>query len=274
MIATFPKKESLLLDVHHTVLRATPEQFERLCLQNPDLRLELTKDGELIVMAPAGGETSERNADLTSQVYNWNKRTQKGRVFDSSGGYDLTAIDGGMLSPDVSWIEKSRLEGISIVKFISIVPDFVIELRSDSDRLKDIRKKMLEYQRLGVRLGLLVNPKKCQVEIYRLGKPTELLNSPQSIDCGEVMPGFTLNLLEAGIWPDPVPAVKQSTDTEEPIEMVILLRQLQRKTGELSAENRSMVRDLEPEILLELGDALLDFGNQQDLEKWLAQHLR
>jgi Uma2 family endonuclease len=70
MIATFPKKESLLLDVHHTVLRTTPEQFEQLCLQNLDLRLELTKDGELIVMAPAGSETSERNADLTSQVYN------------------------------------------------------------------------------------------------------------------------------------------------------------------------------------------------------------
>jgi Uma2 family endonuclease len=115
--------DTLLLDVSNAKLSVTPEYFDQLCIDNPDLRLELTKDGELIVMAPAGGETSERNFDLAGQVWYWNRQTNLGRSFDSSGGYDFTAFDGGKLSPDVSWIEKSRLEGVEIAGFIPVVPD-------------------------------------------------------------------------------------------------------------------------------------------------------
>jgi Uma2 family endonuclease len=115
-------------------------------------------------------------------------------VFDSSGGYDFTALGGGKPAPDVSWIEKSRLAGVNIVGFISVVPDFVIELRSATDNLKPLQEKMGEYQRLGVRLGLLINPKNKQLEIYRQGQEPEILESPTSIDCSEVMPGFILDL--------------------------------------------------------------------------------
>ena len=161
--------DRLLLDVSHAKLTVTPEHFDQLCLDNPDLRLELTRDGELIVMPPTGGESSEKNGDLFGEVWYWNRQTDRGRVFDSSGGYDFTALGGGKLAPDVSWIEKSRLESIEIVGFIPVVPDFVIELRSATDNLKPLQEKMKEYQRLGVKLGLLVNPKNKQVEVYRLG---------------------------------------------------------------------------------------------------------
>ncbi len=186
--------QPLLLDVSNTTLMVTPEQFDRLCVDNPDLRLELTKNGELIVMPPVGGESSEKNFDLAVDVGIWNRQTDLGRAFDSSCGYDFTAIGGGKPSPDVSWIEKSRLEGVKITKFITIVPDFVIELRSESDNLKPLQEKMLEYQRLGVKLGLLVNPKQKQVEVYRSGREVEVLESPRAIDCGEVMPGFVLSM--------------------------------------------------------------------------------
>jgi Uma2 family endonuclease len=207
-IATAPiiDTQPLLLDVSNTTLTVTPEQFDVLCIDNPDLRLELTPNRELIVMAPAGGESSERNADLVTDVNIWNRQTNLGRVFDSSGGYDFTAFGGGKPSPDVSWIEKSRLEGVNIVRFIPVVPDFVIllwrgyanELRSASDNLKPLQEKMLEFQRVGVRLGLLVNPKNQQVEIYRPGQEPEILESPTEIDCGEVMPGFVLSM--SRIW--------------------------------------------------------------------------
>ncbi|ESA35197.1 hypothetical protein N836_01140 [Leptolyngbya sp. Heron Island J] len=98
------------------------------------------------------------------------------------------------MSPDVSWIEKSRLEGIEIVRFIPIVPDFLIELRSATDSLPTLQKKMQEYQRLGVKLGLLVNPKNKQVEIYRSGQAVEILEAPTEVDCNEVMPGFMLSM--------------------------------------------------------------------------------
>jgi Uma2 family endonuclease len=186
--------QPLLLDISETTLTVTPAQFDLLCINNPDLRLELTPNRELIVMAPAGGESSERNFDLITDLGIWNRQTNLGRAFDSSGGYDFTALGGGKPSPDVSWIEKSRLEGVNIVRFIPVVPDFVIELRSATDNLKPLQEKMIEYQRVGVRLGLLIDPKKQRVEIYRLGQNPEILESPISIDCSDIMPGFILSM--------------------------------------------------------------------------------
>jgi Uma2 family endonuclease len=209
-VATAPTTEidtqPLLLDVSDTTLIVTPVQFDVLCTKNPDLRLELTPKRELIVLAPAGGESSEKNADLVIEVGIWNRQTNLGRVFDSSGGYDFEAFGGGQPSPDVSWIEKSRLEGVNIVKFIPVVPDFVIELRSPlaqaelsaSDNLKPAQKKMMVYQQVGVRMGLLIDPKKNRVEIYRPGQEIEILEAPASIDCNEVMPGFILDM--SRIW--------------------------------------------------------------------------
>jgi Uma2 family endonuclease len=192
------KTQPLLLDVSETTLHVTPKQFDELCRKNPDLRLELTANGELVVMAPTFSISGKRNGELFGQVWYWNKQTKLGQIFDSSSGYDFTAIGGGKLSPDVSWIDKSRLEGISLEQFCPVVPDFVIELRSTTDNLIDTQKKMVEYQRLGVKLGLLVNPQNKQVEIYRLGKEIEVLEFPLLVDCNDVLPGFVLSLAE--IW--------------------------------------------------------------------------
>ncbi len=199
-IATAPKSsvDSLFLNVSHAKLTVTPECFDQLCRDNPDLRLELTKDGELIVMPPTGGESGERNLDLAIDVGIWNRERRLGRTFDSSTGYDFTGLGGGKMSPDVSWIEQSRLVGIEIVGFIAIVPDFVIELRSATDNLKPLQEKMEEYRRLGVRLGLLINPKNKQIEVYRPGEETVVLDAPSAIDCGAVMPGFVLSM--SRIW--------------------------------------------------------------------------
>jgi Uma2 family endonuclease len=206
--ATAPKQsvDTLLLNVTNAKLTVTPEYFDQLCIDNPDLRLELTKDRELIVMAPAGGESSKKNHNLSGQLFVWNEKNELGEAFDSSGGYDFTAFGGGKPSPDVSWVEKSRLEGVNIIGFIPVVPDFVIELRSPlaqaklsaTDNLKPTQEKMREYQRVGVKLGLLINPKNKQAEIYRPGQETEVLESPASIDCNEVMPGFVLSM--SRIW--------------------------------------------------------------------------
>ncbi len=187
-----------LLDVRDVKLIVTPEHFDRLCIQNPDLRLELTKEGELMIMPPAGGESGKRNMSLGADVEIWNRQSNLGEAFDSSTGYDFVAIGGGKMSPDVSWIEKSRLEGVKIVGFIPVVPDFVIELRSATDNLKPLQEKMEEYRRLGVKLGLLINPKNKQIEVYRPGQDAVVLESPSSIDCGEVMPGFVLSM--SRIW--------------------------------------------------------------------------
>jgi Uma2 family endonuclease len=199
-IATAPiiNPQPLLLDVSNTTLTVTPEQFDLLCVDNPDLRLELTPDLKLIVMAPTGGESGKKNSKLNLRIGIWNEQTELGEVFDSSTGYDLAAFEGGKPSPDVSWIEKSRLEGVNIIGLIPIVPDFVIELRSATDSLSATKTKMEQYQRVGVRLGLLIDPKNKQVEIYKPGYEPEILADPKLIDCSEVMPGFLLDMSK--VW--------------------------------------------------------------------------
>jgi Uma2 family endonuclease len=183
----------LLVDIRHITLHLTHAEFEQLCQDNPELRLELTATGELIVMAPAGWESSERNGDLTAQISNWNRQTKLGKVFDSSGGFTLPS--GAIRSPDVTWIEKSKFVNVpTTVAFPAIVPDFVIELRSITDSLTMLQNKMLEYQANGVRLGWLINPQQQQVEVYRLGQPVEVLQSPTTLDGEDVLIGCTIDL--------------------------------------------------------------------------------
>jgi len=184
-------------------LRVDPDDFERLCSLNRDLRLELKADGTLIVMTPASSESSEQNAELTAQLRNWNKAAKLGAVFDSSGGFTLP--DGSVLAPDASWILRDRWRGLDPEArrgFARIVPDFIAELRSASDSLPKAREKMRDYLAQGVRLGWLIDPKTRTVEIYRSGRDVETLTNPATLSGEDVLPGFTLDL--AGILHDEV----------------------------------------------------------------------
>ncbi len=182
------------LNISDVRLQVTPEQFARLCELNPDLRLEVNRDGELIVMPPTGGDTGKRNFKLIGKFANWVEQNGMGEGYDSSTGYDFSAFGGKNPSPDVSWVERSRLEGVDTSGFIPIAPDFVIELRSKTDLIKDVRAKMEEYRRVGVRLGWLINPQKKQVEIYRPGRDVEILEAPTSLSGEDVLPGFVLDM--------------------------------------------------------------------------------
>lgn len=184
----------LSLDVSE--MNLTDGQFQQLCAANPDLRIEVSPTGELIIMSPAFGESSYQNSDLTGQVWAWNRKYKLGKVFDSSGGYFLA--NGFKPSPDVSWILNDRLVGVSLKQFIPIAPDFVIELRSMSDRLLPLQQKMQAYLDNGVRLGWLINPQDRQVEIYRLGQAPEVLEAPTRLNGEDVLPNFSLDLTT--IW--------------------------------------------------------------------------
>ena len=95
-------------------------------------------------------------------------------------------------------MQNSRIEGVELDKFLTVVPDFAIELRSTTDKIDAVQTKMLEYQALGVRLGWLINPQAKQVEIYRVGKEVEVLESPTEVSGEDVLPEFVLDLTT--IW--------------------------------------------------------------------------
>jgi Uma2 family endonuclease len=175
-------------------IELTDQQFFQLCQNNRELRLERTARGELIVMPPTGWETGNRNSRLTQRLGNWTDADGSGLAFDSSTGFTLP--NGADRSPDAAWVRQDRLAALKPdpTKFLPIAPDFVVELRSETDNLEKLRQKMQEYINNGVRLGWLIDPKNQRVEIYRINKDVEILHAPTSLSGEDVLPGFSLDL--------------------------------------------------------------------------------
>ncbi len=185
---------SLTVDFH-SILTITDEQFYQLCLQNPEIKFERTVDRELIIMSPIGGGTGKRNSEILIELGIWNRQQKSGVIFDSSTGFILP--NDSIRSPDVSWIPNYKWEQIPLQeqeRFISLCPDFIVELRSQSDRLKPLQEKMVEYIENGTRLGWLINRKDRTVEIYRAGTEKEVLHNPINLLGENVVSGFVLNL--------------------------------------------------------------------------------
>ncbi|MFM6183960.1 MAG: Uma2 family endonuclease [Dolichospermum sp.] len=178
-----------------SIIEMTDEQFFQLCQNNRELRFERNANGELIIMPPTGGETGNRNGRITQQLMNWTDADGTGIAFDSSTCFKLP--NGADRSPDAAWIKLERWDTLTNEekqKFPPICPDFVIELLSPSDSLKTTQEKMQEYIANGVRLGILINRKSRQVEIYRPGKEVEILDSPATVSGEDVLKGFILIL--------------------------------------------------------------------------------
>ena len=188
-----------LLVLDFNAIEMTDEQFGQFCADNRELRIELTAKRELIIMPPAFPTTGVKNATITGELYAWSKQDGTGLSFDSSAGF--TFPNGAMRSPDASWIRRESWDALAedeLNKFSHIVPDFVAELRSDSDRLTTLQDKMAEYIENGVRLGWLIDPFQRRVHVYRPGKAVEVLEDPEKVSGEEVLPGFELSLQE--IW--------------------------------------------------------------------------
>lgn len=173
----------------------TSEEFTALVVNYPDLRMELTQEGELIIMPPTFPDTGKRNFKLIVRFGMWSEANDLGTGYDSSS--EFTLPNGAKRSPDLSWIETSRWNALTKdqqKEFSQICPDFVVELRSKTDRLSTVQEKMREYRDNGAKLGWLIDPKSRRVEIYRAGQDVEILDNPTSLSGEDVLPGFVLNL--------------------------------------------------------------------------------
>ncbi len=179
--------------------RMSLEDFYDFCEENRDLRIERTKEGDVIIMPPAYSETGGKNFDIAVDFGIWARQDGTGKGFDSSTGFTLP--NGATRSPDVSWVRLERWNALpkeKRQKFAKIAPDFVIELRSETDRLKDLQKKMREYIENGVQLGWLIDPQNKRVHIYRPQMETKVLENPKEVSGEPLLRGFVLNLQE--IW--------------------------------------------------------------------------
>jgi Uma2 family endonuclease len=177
------------------VTQLTRERFRQLCGVNFDLSMERSPQGELIIMAPVGGESGRQEARLITDLSLWNRQSGLGVVFSSSTIFSLPG--GGDRSPDVAWVRLERWEALRQEErdgFPPLCPDFIIELRSRTDRLTLLQEKMQEYLASGMRLGWLIDLQNQQVEIYRAGQPVEVEKLPAALSGEDVLPGCIITL--------------------------------------------------------------------------------
>lgn len=177
----------------------TDDEFFVVCEMHPAWRFERDVTGKITVMSPVGSNSSNKNFELNGMFYLWiSSHSSLGYGFDSSAGFTLP--DGSMRSPDLSWIRKERWETLTPEernKFAPVCPDFVVELRSESDVLKTLQTKMQEWIKNGCQLGWLIDPLDQKAYVYQPGKPTEEFSGfHHKLSGGSLLPGFELELLK------------------------------------------------------------------------------
>jgi Uma2 family endonuclease len=194
-----PERKPLTLHFGSLLQKMDAHEFFEFCQRNRDWRFERTGEGDLIVMPPTGGKTGHANFNLTVLFGIWARNDGSGIGFDSSTGFTLP--NGAQRSPDMAWIPRSRWEALTEeerVEFPPLCPDFVVEIRSASDALLPLQRKMQEYLDNGVQLGWLIDPLEKKVYVYQPQAPVLCLDHPTLLSGEPVLPGFVLHLDE--VW--------------------------------------------------------------------------
>jgi Uma2 family endonuclease len=173
----------------------TDEQFAEFCSEHPDLFLEMSAEGELIVMPPKYTLTACRHRAILTQLDRWAQLDGRGGVAGS--GCVFVLPNGARLAPDAAWTMTSRVRALDpkmLERYWHLCPDFVIEVRSPTDRWRVLREKMREWIENGAQLAGLIDPENRSVEIYRPDGGVEILTNPESLRGEGLLAGFTLNL--------------------------------------------------------------------------------
>lgn len=196
---SFTEGRPLILHLGPVLQKMSDSEFFEFCQLNKDWRFERTSEGDLIIMPPTGGETGRRSFILTGLFNAWVEKDGTGIGFDSSTGFALQ--NRAKRSPDLAWVKRSRWEKLKDEEkeeFPPLCPDFVVELRSRSDRLDTLQSKMQEYIDNGAQLGWLIDPLEKKVYVYRPSEEVVCLENPETISGDPVLPGFVLDL--SRIW--------------------------------------------------------------------------
>lgn len=191
-------KDMLVTIAEESVLRwpdMRDDEFFDFCQENSEYRIERDARGRVMIMPGTGGRTGDRSSEINFQMRAYARQLGTGRVFDSSTMFLMP--NSAMRSPDAAWVSLDRLRAIPDAqrdRFLPLAPDFVIELRSPSDRLGDAREKMREWIANGTQLGWLLDPVARTVDIFQPGQPETRLENPSRLCAEGVLDGFVLDL--------------------------------------------------------------------------------
>jgi Uma2 family endonuclease len=199
MSTTVAFDENLIVDFGSLVPKVSDKEFAKFCRLNPEVRVERTSKGDLVIMPPTGGKTGIQNFELTGEFHAWVRKDGTGKGFDSSTVFSLP--NGASRSPDLSWVRNERWQALTVKEqegFPPLCPDFVLELRSPSDSLPKLKEKMEEYMANGATLGWLLDPLDRRIYIYQPNLPVRMLDNPLSLSGEPSLKGFVLEL--RSIW--------------------------------------------------------------------------
>jgi Uma2 family endonuclease len=191
-------EEPLVLHIRPAI-EMDDEQFFQFCRLNRDLQIERTAEGDILIMTPEAGSSGRGSSKLAAVFEQWAERDGTGQVFGPSTGFKLP--DGATRSPDVAWVRNERVDALTDEqwqRFLPLCPDFVLELRSPSDSMRVLHRKMEEYRDNGAQLGWLLDPVSRQVHVYRPGAAVEVLENPSSVSGEPLLREFTLDVPQ--IW--------------------------------------------------------------------------
>ena len=177
------------------VVRLSDDDLLKIASANPDLRIERNAAGQLEIMSPSGSTSSACEAEFVGALHVWNRQHGGGIVFTSSGGFKLP--NGAVRAADAAWVRRSAWDVLSKKeqdKFAPVVPEFLVEVRSPSDRLSALHRKMDEWVENGCRLGWLIDPTSKEAYIFRPEKKVEKRDFEATLSGEDVLPGFFFDL--------------------------------------------------------------------------------
>ena len=190
----------MTIELKSSVLeQLSDDEFMTFSSENRDLRIERTADGQILIDMPTYSKTGEINSEVNRQLANWNKKTKLGRVFDSSSGFALTNT--AMRAADAAWISHQNWNALAEAdknKFARICPDFVIEIKSETDYLPNVKEKIQhDWMDTGCQLAWLIDPETETVFVYRAdGTISKITGFDQNLSGENVLPGFELEMAE------------------------------------------------------------------------------
>jgi Uma2 family endonuclease len=197
----------LSVPVHNTSLKLVldpdhlfdDKAYFAFCRVNPDLRVERNAEGEILIVPPAGSESSYRNLKVSARLDTWAEQDGRGTAFESSAQFMLP--DGSALSPDAAWVSNVSLRRLSRQKrkeFLPLCPEFVAEVLSPSDRLKDAKAKMEQWIANGAHLAWLIDGDAETVYVYRKNHAMKMHRGIGELAGQGPVEGFVLKL--GAIW--------------------------------------------------------------------------
>jgi Uma2 family endonuclease len=171
------------------------DEFLAFCEANEPYQFEINEKGEILVMTPSRPKGGNLEGYVFRELDSWAERVGGGLAVNSNTIFRLS--DSSLRMPDAAWISPERWSSLTPAEQEQLpryCPDFVVEVRSPSDRAATVEKKMGRWIANGARLAWLIDPIRKLAIVYWPGGTPESKARPEFLDGEGPVEGFRLKM--------------------------------------------------------------------------------